>query len=113
MFFPEYLQDAGYTTGYVGKWHMGHEDDTPRKGFDHWVSFAGQGTYFDPTFNINGKRKTFKGYNADLLTDQAVSWLKKVGPASKKKKPFFLQGWVQSGALPFSTTSPACRTLLR
>ena len=91
MFFPEYLQDAGYTTGYVGKWHMGHEDDTPRKGFDHWVSFAGQGTYFDPTFNINGKRKSFKGYNADLLTDQAISWLKKVGPASKKKMPFFLQ----------------------
>ena len=59
-FFPEYLQEAGYRTGYVGKWHMGHEDDTPRKGFDHWVSFAGQGTYFDPTFNINGKRKFSK-----------------------------------------------------
>ncbi|HAD22128.1 MAG TPA: acetylglucosamine-6-sulfatase [Opitutae bacterium] len=100
-FFPEYLQDAGYTTGYVGKWHMGHEDDTPRKGFDHWVSFAGQGTYFDPTFNINGKRKAFKGYNADLLTDQAVSWLKKVGPASKKKKPFFLQVGYKAVHYPF------------
>ena len=67
MFFPEYLQDAGYLTGYVGKWHMGHEDDTPRKGFDHWVSFAGQGTYFDPTFNINGKRKAFKVYLAQEI----------------------------------------------
>ncbi len=101
MFFPEYLQEVGYTTGYVGKWHMGHEDDTPRKGFDHWVSFAGQGTYFDPTFNINGKRKSFKGYNADLLTDQAVNWLKKVGPSSKKNKPFFLQVGYKAVHYPF------------
>ena len=101
MFFPEYLQEAGYQTGYVGKWHMGHEDDNPRKGFDHWVSFAGQGTYFDPTFNINGKRKSFKGYNADLLTDQALSWLKKVGKASKNKKPFFLQVGYKAVHYPF------------
>ena len=100
-FFPEYLQDAGYSTGYAGKWHMGHEDDTPRKGFDHWVSFAGQGTYFDPTFNINGKRKAFKGYNADLLTDQAVDWLKEVGPASQKGKPFFLQVGYKAVHYPF------------
>ena len=80
---------------------MGHEDDTPRKGFDHWVSFAGQGTYFDPTFNINGKRKAFKGYNADLLTDQAISWLKEVGPASKKGKPFFLQVGYKAVHYPF------------
>ena len=101
MFFPEYLQDAGYTTGYVGKWHMGHEDDTPRKGFDHWVSFAGQGTYFDPTFNINGKRKAFKGYNADLLTDQAISWLDQVGKPVKKQKPFFLQIGFKAVHYPF------------
>ena len=97
----ESMKDAGYTTGYVGKWHMGHEDDTPRKGFDHWVSFAGQGTYFDPTFNINGKRKDFKGYNADLLTDQAIDWLKQVGPASKKGKPFFLQVGYKAVHYPF------------
>ncbi|WP_407679072.1 sulfatase family protein [Candidatus Seribacter sulfatis] len=101
MFFPEYLQDAGYQTGYVGKWHMGHEDDTPRKGFDHWVSFAGQGTYFDPTFNINGKRKSFKGYNADLLTDQAISWLNQVSKPNKKKKPFFLQIGYKAVHYPF------------
>ena len=84
-FFPEYLQSAGYETAYVGKWHMGHEKDDARPGFDHWVSFPGQGVYMDPTFNINGKRKKFEGYITDRLTDQAVSWL---GKAAKLKKPF-------------------------
>src|SRR5690606_36297115 len=54
-FFPEYLQRAGYATGYFGKWHMGEdaESDQPRAGFDRWMSFRGQGTYFDPLLNID------------------------------------------------------------
>lgn len=75
-FFPEYLQEAGYTTGFVGKWHMGHDHDEPRKGFNHWVSFKGQGTYFDPELNLNGSRKSIKGYTTDILADQALEWLK-------------------------------------
>lgn len=86
VFFPGYLQKAGYETAFVGKWHMGHDNDEPRPGFDHWVSFKGQGTYFDPELNINGQRKTFKGYNADILTDRALDWLK----GRDEDKPFFL-----------------------
>ncbi|MGY8693532.1 MAG: sulfatase family protein [Verrucomicrobiia bacterium] len=87
VFFPSYLQAAGVQTAFVGKWHMGHDDDSPREGFDHWVSFLGQGKYFDPTLNINGERRGFEGYNADILTGQAVEWLSE---ERDEKKPFFL-----------------------
>jgi len=87
VFFPTWLQKAGYRTAFVGKWHMGHAHDEPRPGFDHWVSFKGQGKYFDPVLNINGKRKPFKGYTTDVLTDQALAWLPK---ARAGDKPFFL-----------------------
>jgi N-acetylglucosamine-6-sulfatase len=73
---PKLLQNAGYKTAFIGKWHMGGETDEPRPGFDHWVSFKGQGTYVDPTFNVNGERRKMSGYVTDLLTDEAVSYLK-------------------------------------
>jgi N-acetylglucosamine-6-sulfatase len=87
VFFPQYLQKAGYQTAFIGKWHMGHEDDSPRPGFDYWASFKGQGTYFNPTLNINNQRRTFEGYTTDVLTDQALSWLKNGRDSSR---PFFL-----------------------
>ncbi|MBL7139403.1 MAG: sulfatase [Planctomycetes bacterium] len=87
VFFPQYLRQAGYQTAFIGKWHMGHEHDDPRPGFDHWASFKGQGTYVDPTLNINGTRETFQGYTTDVLTDQALAWLKDGRDA---KRPFYL-----------------------
>ena len=91
IFFPQYLQKAGYATAYIGKWHMGADKDDPRPGFDHWVSFAGQGRYVtndpDYTLNVDGKRVPQKGYITDELTDYALNWLKKQRPA---EKPFFL-----------------------
>ena len=66
---------------------MGHEDDTPRPGFDHWVSFIGQGEYFDPTLNVNGKRTKHDGYMTDILTDHAIKWYEEIKP---KDKPFLL-----------------------
>ena len=100
-FFPEYLQRAGYETAFIGKWHMG-DDDEPQRGFDHWVAFRGQGTYYADGhgttrvvpqtrydgFNINGKKRVpQKGYITDELTDYALEWLDQ---RKQKKKPFFL-----------------------
>lgn len=87
-FFPEYLQQGGYQTAFIGKWHMGHEDDKPRKGFDYWVSFKGQGVYYNPALNVNGTQKEFSdsSYISDILTDYALDFLEN----RKTDKPFFL-----------------------
>ena len=95
-FFSEYLQGSGILTAYIGKWHMGHDNDTPRKGFDHWASFKGQGVYFNPEFNINGTKKKFEGYNADITTKLALDYLKNVGT-----KRFFLQVGYKAVHYPF------------
>jgi N-acetylglucosamine-6-sulfatase len=77
VFFPSYLQKAGYKTGFFGKWHMGAETDEPKPGFDQWVSFRGQGTYLPNAngLNVNGKKVPQKGYITDELTDYALNWL--------------------------------------
>ncbi|HSW30301.1 MAG TPA: sulfatase-like hydrolase/transferase [Longimicrobiales bacterium] len=73
--FPKLLHDAGYHTGFFGKWHMSGVDDSPRPGFDRWVSFVGQGVYFDPDMNIDGQPAKGAGYMTDILTDHAVSFI--------------------------------------
>jgi len=73
--FPRALDAAGYHTAFFGKWHMGN-DDSPRPGFDHWVAMQGQGEAIDPPLNIDGERKKFSGYVTDILTDQALEFIR-------------------------------------
>ncbi|MEA2068093.1 MAG: sulfatase [Verrucomicrobiota bacterium] len=96
--FPLYLQKAGYETAYVGKWHM-QPHARPRPGFDYWMSFRAQGQYFDPPVNINGEKKTVKGYTTDILTDYAQRWLQ-TGRDSEKPFCLFLMHKANHG--PFS-----------
>lgn len=82
--FPALLQKAGYETAYIGKWHMGEDDDSIRPGFDYWVTHRGQGKYYDTRFNVDGERKTVAGYYTDRVTDMALDWLAQRG----SDKPF-------------------------
>ena len=74
--FPLLLQKSGYTTAFIGKWHMGN-DDSKRLGFDRWVSFKGQGSYLDPEINEDGKELKANGYITDLLSGYAVEFIKR------------------------------------
>ena len=84
--FPLLLQKAGYSTAYIGKWHMGEGDDSRRPGFDYWVTHKGQGKYYDTKFNVDGERKTVAGYYTDRVTDMALDWLAQ----REQGKPFAL-----------------------
>ncbi len=75
--FPSVLHDAGYATGYFGKYHMGEDNDEPRPGFDMFVTHKGQGKYHDTEWSLNGKeRKVIKGYYTTVVTDLALDWIK-------------------------------------
>ena len=102
IYFPEYLQSSGYETAFIGKWHMGGDIDHRQPGFDYWLSFKGQGTYWADGkgttrkvpqnsydgFNINGKRVSQKGYITDELTDYSLNWLD--NREHEGEKPFFM-----------------------
>jgi uncharacterized sulfatase len=69
---PKYLQQAGYQTALVGKWHLG----TTPTGFDHWDILIDQGEYYNPDFVKNGDTTLIEGYATDLITSKALDWLK-------------------------------------
>lgn len=82
MTYPKLLQQAGYQTAVVGKWHL-KSDPT---GFDYWCVLPGQGVYNNPRFIDMGTTRTVHGYVTDIITDKCIDWLDKRDP----KKPFLL-----------------------
>jgi len=82
--FPLLLHQSGYETAFIGKWHMGN-DDKPRPGFDRWVSFKGQGTYFNLEINEDGKAVKPTGYTTDILNGYAVEFIRR-----RHDKPFLV-----------------------
>jgi arylsulfatase A-like enzyme len=68
------LRAAGYTTAYVGKWHMDSQRERP--GFDHHYSFIAHARYWDPVFVVDGKDTPTKGWIDDISTDYAIEFMK-------------------------------------
>lgn len=97
-FLPESFRAAGYDTGMIGKWHMGHtiEQHTPNaRGFDHFYGhFNTDVSYFDHDFagghdfQENGEIRDHDGeYATDVHGNQAVRYLRDI---RSKDKPFFM-----------------------
>ena len=94
------MQEAGYVTGAVGKWHLGSSRpfQPNDRGFDFWYGFRGGGhQYFVVDLNVrlhegyheslerNGQPEGLEGYLTTALTDAAVEFIQK-----NRDEPFFL-----------------------
>ena len=96
----EALKTEGYTTGLVGKWHLGDKTQNHplKNGFDYfWGFISGARNYFyDPNeVNRNSIRNVvenysqtnFEGYLTDVLGEKAISFIDK---NNQSNNPFFL-----------------------
>ena len=96
----EALKTEGYTTGLIGKWHLGDKTQNHplKNGFDYfWGFISGARNYFyDPNeVNRNSIRNVvenysqtkFEGYLTDVLGEKAISFIDK---NNQSNNPFFL-----------------------
>ncbi len=88
--FPKLLQQAGYETAVIGKWHLVSQP----AGFDYYNVIPYQGQFFDCRMKETGEewqngRKggiVQEGYLTEVITNNAIDWLKE----REKEKPFCL-----------------------
>ena len=80
--FPKILQQHGYQTAMIGKWHL----KSPPTGFDYWNVLPGQGDYYNPDFIEQGKDTVYRGYVSEIITDLSMDWLEN----RDSEKPFCL-----------------------
>ena len=84
------FQQAGYATGYIGKWHNGALDaryHPNQRGFDEFVGFCGGwADYYQWRLDVNGTPRAANGqYLTDVLTDEAIHFVRR-----HQQEPFLL-----------------------
>lgn len=101
------FQAAGYRTGYIGKWHLGGTRAEPF-GFDLSLIWEGINTHYDKGvyFPAAGEPVQPKGYNATLMTDQALEFIRE-----NRERPFFLMLSLNPPHADFTDAPPEKRAL--
>lgn len=91
----EILRDAGYRTGFIGKWHLDGGPREPgfvppgprRQGFDFWAAYECHHKHFQPDyFRDTPERLVFDKFEPEASCDFAVEFL----GSQPKNQPFFL-----------------------
>ncbi len=93
----EWLKPQGYTTGMVGKWHLGNKEGMSpwEQGFDYSRMISRNGLdYYNYSIASGDGKNNFDDdgthYLTDKLTDYAVEFLEQNAAQSKASSPFFL-----------------------
>jgi uncharacterized sulfatase len=97
--WPMILQQRGYRTGLIGKWHLGTQPQyhPTRFGFDYFMGApAGSFKPKDPELEVNGTMTKVEGFGADILTDAALRFIE-----ANQARPFALLIHFREPHMPF------------
>lgn len=77
ILWPKLLRDHGYSTGLIGKWHLGTDESRQplSMGFDYFVGYDQDLSPYDPLLNINGKNKVVRGHTSEIFTNYAKNFI--------------------------------------